>query len=243
MAPDANTARIRSLLQQTVGPAPWYWETFPAIRGAAGQDFVWHYHGTQGALAYLVTLSLSTEPDTPRMALNTYVRPFLLEGSRFGVWCPQGKYIRMAIFDAEQLKSFEFEAVAGWFKQSTERIYSATAPVADFEFDGMLPQGTHSIEFPEEFRGIDEMQLVSSYPAKSKDDPHAAVYVVYPNAGLVEVLPQRWFTANEFEIGYQWISRVTRDPVSHKLVGEGVRIGGFELTEDGCQLADRFEIA
>jgi hypothetical protein len=36
---------------------------------------------------------------------------------------------------------------------------------------------------------------------------------------------------------------VTRDPVSHKLVGEGVRIGGFELTDDGCQLAERFELA
>lgn len=243
MATDPNTSRLRSLLQQTIGPAPWYWESFPAIRGAAGQHFVWHFHGTQGALGYLVTLSLSTEPDAPRLALNTYTRPFVIEGSRFGVWCPQGKYIRMAVFDAEQLKPFEFEAVAGWFKQSTERIFSATAPIADFEFDGMLPQGAHSIEFPIELRGIDEMQLVSSYPAKAKDDPHAAIYVVYPHAGLVEVLPQRWFTASEFDIGYQWISRVTRDPVSHRLLGEGVRLGGFELTEDGCQLAERFELA
>lgn len=243
MSEEANTARIRALLQQTVGPAPWYWETFPPIRGAAGQHFVWQFHGTQGALAYLVTLSLTTEPDTPRLALNTYVRPFAVSGARFGVWCPQGRYVRMALFDAEKLKPFEFESVAGWFKQSTERIYSATAPAADFEFDGMLPQGTHGIEFPEAFHGIDEMQLVSSYPAKSKEDPQAAVYVVYPRAGLVEVLPQRWFTANEYDIGPQWISRVIRDPVTHRLVGEGVRIGGFELTEDGCNLAERFEIA
>jgi hypothetical protein len=241
MSPD--TRRIRALLQQTVGPAPWYWESFPAIAGAAGQHFVWQYHGAAGALAYLVSLSLSTEPDVPRLALNTYVRPFLVQGSRFGVWCPQGRYIRMAMFDAEQLKTFHFEDVAGWFKQSTERIYSATAPVADFEFDGMLPSGTHAVEFPPEFRWVDEMHLVSSYPAKSKEEPHAAVYVVYPAAGLVEVLPQRWFTAKDFDIGYQWISRVTRDPVTHRLVGEGVRIGGFELTEDGCNLAERFEIA
>ncbi|HEY3929475.1 MAG TPA: hypothetical protein VGL89_13960 [Candidatus Koribacter sp.] len=241
MAPD--TGRIRALLQQTVGPAPWYWESFPPIRGAAGQHFVWNFHGTQGALAYLVSLSLSTEPDVPRLALNTYVRPFVLEGSRFGLWCPQGKYIRMAMFDADKLKPFDFESVAGWFKQSTERIYSATEPVADFEFEGMLPQGTHAVEFPKEFHGIDEMQLVSSYPAKSKSEPHAAIYVAYPQAALVEVLPQLWFTAETFDIGYQWISRIARDPVTHRLVGEGVRIGGFELTEDGCNLAERFEIA
>lgn len=243
MPQDANTRRLSALLQKTVGPAPWYWETFPPVRGSAGQDFVWQFHGTQGALAYLVTLSLSTEPDVPRLALNTYVRPFLLTGSRFGLWCPQGKYIRMVIFDADDLKSFEFESVAGWFKQSTERIYSATSPVADFEFDGMLPQGTHNIEFPSQFHEIQEMHMVSAYPAKAKEDPHAAIYVVYPHAGLVEVLPQRWFTANDFEIGYQWISRVTRDPETHRLIGEGVRIGGFEVGEDGTTLAERFEIA
>lgn len=243
MEPDANTRRIRALLQQTIGPAPWYWETFPGFRGTAGQHFVWQFHGTQGALAYMVSLTLSTEPDAPRLALNTYVRPFVVEGSRFGLWCPQGRYIRFAMFDAEQLKPFEFEAVAGWFKQSTERIYSATAPIADFEFDGMLPLGTHAVEFPPEFQHIDEMQLVSSYPAKTKGDPHAAIYVVYPRAGLVEVLPQKWFTAEHFDVGYQWISRVTRDPETHRLVGEGVRIGGFELTQDGCEIAERFELA
>lgn len=238
-----DTGRIRALLQQTVGPAPWYWESFPPISGAAGQHFVWQFHGTTGPLGYLVSLSLSTEPDVPRLALNTYVRPFAVTGSRFGVWCPQGRYLRMAMFDAEQLKPFDFEVVAGWFKQSTERIYSATEPVCDFEFDGMLPQGTHPVEFPKEFHGIDEMHLVSSYPAKAKNEPHAAIYVAYPQAGLIEVLPQRWYTAEEFQLGYQWISRVARDPVTHRLVGEGVRIGGFELTEDGCNLAERFEIA
>ncbi len=243
MAEDANIQRLRSLLQQTVGPAPWYWETFPSIRGAAGQHFIWNHHGAQGALAYLVSLSLSTEPDVPRLALNTYGRPFALKGSRFGVWCPQGRYVRMAVFDAEKLKPFDFQDVAGWFKQSTERIYASTEPIADFEFDGMLPQGTHSIEFPQELHEVKEMHLVSSYPAKSKENPHAAIYVVYPHAGLVEVLPQRWFTATQFDIGYQWISRVTRDPETHRLVGEGVRIGGFELTDDGCDLAERFELA
>ena len=121
---------------------------FPAIRGAAGQHFVWHFHGTQGALGVSRHAQPQHRAGRARLALNTYTRPFLHAGSRFGVWCPQGSYIRMAIFDAEQLKPFEFEAVAGWFKQSTERIYSATAPIADFEFDGMLPQGTHSVRVP-----------------------------------------------------------------------------------------------
>jgi hypothetical protein len=243
MQQDAKTERIRALLKQTVGPAPWYWESFPIVRGAAGQQFVWQFHGSQGALAYMVSLSLGSESHKARLALNTYARPFLVGESRLGIWCPQGRYIRMALFEIDQLAAFDFQEVAGWFKQSTERIFSATAPIADFEFDGMLPQGTHAVEFPAEFHDIHEMHVVSSYPAKSKEDPHAAVYIVYPHAGLVEVLPQKWFTADKFDIGYQWISRITRDPETHRLIGEGVRIGGFELTPDGCDIAEKFELA
>jgi len=60
-----------------------------------------------------------------------------------------------------------------------------------------------------------------------------AIFVLYPQAGLIEVLPQKWFTPREFKLGRQWVSRIARDPETHRLVGEGVRIGTFELTDDG----------
>jgi hypothetical protein len=60
--------------------------------------------------------------------------------------------------------------------------------------------------------------------------------VLDPHAGLVEVLPQRWFTPRKFELGYQWVTRVTRDPESHHIIGEGVRMGSFELSDDGSDL-------
>jgi hypothetical protein len=53
---------------------------------------------------------------------------------------------------------------------------------------------------------------------------------------LVQVLPQRWFTANKYEIGRQWIARVVRDPETQRLLGDGVRMGTFQLTEDGCDV-------
>ena len=39
----------------------------------------------------------------------------------------------MTCFDPDQLKSFSLAEIAGWFKHSSDRIYSATAPFADFE--------------------------------------------------------------------------------------------------------------
>lgn len=232
-----DASRVRKLLSETIGPAPWYWETFPAFRSPSGQRFVWTHHGAEGPIAQLVTLALEQEPDKIRLALNTYCRAFLVPPHSLGIWCPEGRNIRLACFDPDQLKSFDLAEVAGWFKQSSERIYSATAPVADFDVPLTLRPGTHKTEVPAVFGGVDELLVPTSYKAMSNDDPAFAIFVFYLQAGLVEVLPQKWFTAGQYRVGQQWITRVARDPESQRIVGECFGVGTFLLEEDGCQIA------
>jgi hypothetical protein len=55
---------------------------------------------------------------------------------------------------------------------------------------------------------------------------------------LVEVLPQKWFTAAQYRVGQQWITRAGRDPESHRIVGECFGVGTFLLEEDGCRIAE-----
>ena len=145
---EISASRVRDLLSKTVGPVPWYWKTFPAFRSLAGQRFVWTHHGDQGPVGHLVTLGLEQQPEMPRLALNTYCRPFLVPPQFLGIWCPEGRNIRLACFDLDQLKSFDLAEVAGWFKPSSDRIYSTTAPVADFEVPLTLTPGMHKIEVP-----------------------------------------------------------------------------------------------
>ena len=234
--PNLNT--IRQQLERTIGPAPWYWKTFPTLRSRAGQKFVWTHHGDQGPLAYLVTLGLEQEPDKPRLALNTYSRPFLLGTNLLGVWCPEGRNIRICAFDPDQLKAFDLTEIAGWFKASGERMYAATAPIAQLEVPVALTPGMHKIEVPTELAQLDELIIPSSYRAMSNDDPAFALFVLYLRAGLVEVLPQKWFTAAQYQVGPQWISRATRDVESHRIFGECFGVGTFLLEEDGCRLAE-----
>ena len=231
-----GTSRLRDILARTVGPAPWYWKTFPELTAGSGQRFTWTHHGDQGPLGYVVTLALQQEPDKPRLALNTYCRPFPVSQSRIGIWCPEGRGLRLACFDLDELKAFDLSELAGWFKQSSDRIYAATAPVADFEVPLGLAPGMHPIIVPTELREVDEIVVPTSYPAKSADDPAFALYVFYLQAGLVEVLPQKWFTASQYEVGQQWITRAARDPESHRIFGDGIRLGSFLLEEDGCRL-------
>jgi hypothetical protein len=239
--PEIDAARVKKLLATVVGPAPWYWNTFPAFRSRSGQQFVWTHHGTEGPVAHLVTLGLEQDQDTVRIALNTYCRPFIIAPHSLGIWCPEGRSIRITCFDPDQLKAFDVAEVAGWFKQSSERIYSGTAPIADFETPLSLSPGMHKIVVPADLAAVDELIVPTSYKAMSNDDPAFALFVFYLQAGLVEVLPQRWFTAAQYRVGQQWITRAVRDPESHRIVGECFGAGTFLLEDDGCHLAEWLE--
>jgi len=168
---EISTSRLKEILQRTVGPAPWYWKTFSAFISVSGQRFVWTHHGSEGPLGYLVSLGLQQEPDKPRLGLNTYCRPFFVPPSYLGVWCPEGRSIRIVCFDPDHLKVFDLMEIAGWFKPSADRIYSATEPVADFEISLGLHPGMHKIEVPPELQTVDELIIPTSYPAKSPDVP------------------------------------------------------------------------
>jgi len=226
-----------AFLENAPGPTPWYWERFPALVGGSHQRFVWRYHGESGDLPHLVTFELEREPDKPLLALNTYCTPFLVPPANLGIWCYEYRKLRLVAFDPDQLKAFSYMDIAGWFKASNERIYSATEPIADFEISATLPPGTHPIEVPAGLHTVDEVLAPVSYPAKNPEDPAFAIYAFYLQAGLVEVLPQKWFTLGKSDIGYQWITRLVRDPQTHRIVGDGIRIQAFELDESGTAIA------
>jgi hypothetical protein len=236
-----DASQARKILSAAVGPSPWYWETFPAFRSAAGQRFVWKHHGSDGPVAHLVTFALEQEPEKIRIALNTYCRPFQVSGELVGIWCPEGRSIRLTCFNPDQLKAFDLAEVAGWFKQSSERIYAASSPVADFEVPLALGPGTHKVEVPDELKCVDELIVPSSYKAMSSDDPAFALFIFYLQAGLVDVLPQKWFTAAQYRVGQEWITRAARDPGSQRILGECFGVGTFLLEEDGCRIASWIE--
>jgi hypothetical protein len=238
--PPYSLSSIRQQLERTVGPAPWYWKTFPAIP-AEGEPLLWTHHGDEGPVGYVVSLAREQEPERPRLALNTYCRPFVVSEKCLGVWCPEGRSIRIAAFDPDKLEAFDLAEIAGWFKQSSDRIYAKTAPAADFEISPALPPGMHKIAVPPELALVDELILPTSYKAMTSDDPAFALFVLYPQAGLVEVLPQKWFTAAQYQVGKQWISRAARDPESGRIFGECYGVGIFLLEEDGCRIAEWLE--
>ncbi len=141
--------------------------------------------------------------------------------------------LRFACFEPDRMQAFGFEEISGWFADSDERMYAATPPAAEFEVSAELEAGIYEIHVPVCFRTIDEVLAPSVYPALGKNDPAFAIFVLYPQAGLMEVLPQNWITQMNYDLASHWITRAARDPDTYRIVGELARAGVFELAENG----------
>ncbi|MGA3128457.1 MAG: hypothetical protein ABSD13_17280 [Candidatus Korobacteraceae bacterium] len=225
--------QLNRLVQSTTGPAPWFWETFPEVRGSGSRRYRWRFHEKQEGLSFLVTLHEEGEPELPRMALNTYCRPFPIEDGKLGVWCPEGRTLRFACFEPDRMQAFSLEEIAGWFAASSERIYATTPAQAEFDVSTELEAGTYALDVPVSFLAVDEVLAPCNYKGLAANDPSFAIQVVYPQAGLVEVLPQNWITRESYDVANHWITRVARAPETHRIVGELSRAGVFELEENG----------
>lgn len=101
-----------------------------------------------------------------------------------------------------------------------------------------LAPGMNKIEVPAEMQTVDELIVPTTCAPTSQDEPAMALHIFYLQAGLVEVLPQKWFTSAQYNVGQQWITRAARDPESHQIFGDGIRLGSFLLEEDGCRLQE-----
>ena len=140
-------------------------------------------------------------------------------------------------FNPDSLTAFPLHDVAGWFKQSNDKVYAATAPIAEFEVSADLPPGTHAVTIPPEFTPVAELLIPTNIRTQDRGfDARTVIYVVRPPQQIVDVLPQKWFQ-EKFDGLYEWIARVTRDPLSGRLLGDGLRVPPFELADSGCDFA------
>jgi hypothetical protein len=227
-----SDTRALEAIDVSVGPAPWYWKTFQPIIGSSGRPFVWTLEDRGKGRQY-VRLERA---DEARFIAYVYARAFPVPPNLLGVWFPvlsdtppRGIYeVRVLCFDPEKLPALEGPT------RSQQRIYYSAGgpPVSQFSIPVGLGAGNNALDIPREFHSIEELLIVDEHRG---DDARTAIYAVYPRIGRVEVFPQLWFKG--FQDGYEWITRVTRHPVSRVFIGDGIRIGKFELTEDGCQLA------
>ena len=66
-------------------------------------------------------------------------------------------------------------------------------------------------------------------PNPSWERADLALMVACPRECTVQLYGQDWFNGGGLDYGYQWVTRVARDPKTGKVRGEGIRISPFVL--------------
>lgn len=231
---------LKKLIASATGPSPWYWKTFPVFE-IGTYRFSWRHIGSEKPLGNLVLLERKAFPH-PILGLNTYVRPFVANPEHLGLWYPHpnNAVMEILIFNLSTMQPIEnfAEGVPG-FQERTSRVLHSSTVGEYVQIPNRLPAGHKKGPIAHLANRMDELLLLADGPPPVRDDlpaPAASIYVWCPATGDIEVLPQEWFTAADYDLGYQWITRVTRDPSTGRIVGGGIRISDFELADNGTKV-------
>ncbi len=107
-------------------------------------------------------------------------------------------------------------------------------PVSMYLNTGVIDENISAV-FPKELQAIDELLILCNSSAISARNDginaNLALLVARPQQSSYQLFPQDWFNSSDLDFGYQWVTRVARDPQTGRVRGEGFRIAPFELDD------------
>ena len=223
------------MLADTPGPSPWYLRgRDPRLAGYSWIDASGVGQQAAGAIAL-------KGPRGPVLLLDfhNYVLP--LGPETFLIW-HQGQTTDELTTPAVVLRLFalaDASPLAGNLVELTERMRQEGVPLVSAvpaRWEINLP--TTIIDRPcplplePELSAIDELLILchsSAIAAATSERNNLALLVATPRQRSYQLYPQDWFNNGGFDYGYEWVTRVARDPTTGRIHGEGIRIAPFVL--------------
>jgi len=230
------------VLRDAAGPSPWYLRAFPPKL----ERFVWEDLGEGDATAGMTVLKNLGREVVAVFNMYCYVLPIGMD--RLLVWYQpyrEGKWadsIEFLIIYLNELSSI------GGIKKSLvqieeEKLNVVTSVALDkYSLSANVGAGLHKAVFPPEIQEIEELLVLGHSTAANGDNNkmNLCIFRLMPNKREFEVIPQDWFNNGDADSGYQWVTRVAREPRSGKIYGDGIRISGFVLDESNRQVEKWF---
>jgi hypothetical protein len=107
------------------------------------------------------------------------------------------------------------------------KVITGGNPCAEIRLPTVGTNDGRHIVFPEQFQSIDELLIL----CQTSPTPQLALLIANPKRSFYRLYPQDWFNSSDVDFGYQWVTRVARDPVTKRVHGDGIRIAPFTLDD------------
>ena len=221
------------------GPSPWYlrapWARIVTSAGAC----TWKTYD-DATLSGLSQLALPSGETILLVDFYCYLQP--LSNDLLLIWHEAAKRIVFTILDLPALQILEDgQEIAAEMKRRKETLRFKGGNPALYEFVTAVEEGDHAIAPPQAFRDLPEVLALADFAPDAVasnyfDRMRRAIFAFDFRSGRVKVMPQKWFNDGRFDFGYQWITRVQRDPETGRIIGEGIRLGTFRLDASGTAI-------
>ena len=225
------------VLQNAPGPSPWYLRA----PGARIPGFEWiEADRSSDHTAGLVVLS-SERGNLLILDFQNYVVP--LDPDTLLVWhqrsVPTGPTdpVRLRIFRLADLRPLEgdLEQLGASMRRENASFAASGDPLCECDLPTTAVGRRISQRFPEPLARCQELLILchSSGVDDSSvvDRSNLALLVARPRDGAYQLFAQDWFNHAGLDYGYQWVTRVARDPATGWIHGEGFRIDRFVLDD------------
>jgi hypothetical protein len=142
--------------------------------------------------------------------------------------------VQFALYNAALQKPIsDLDSALRLLHSEKQSFVASEPPLAEYEITSDRAPGSYDLKFPVAFASCPELfVLIADH---SWDTPQLHLWIIDPIKQTIQIVSQDWFTTGPYDFGYQWVTRVNRDPESHCLVGDGIRIGQFVLNEGGSR--------
>jgi hypothetical protein len=233
--------RLAKLIRQGPGPSPWYYGQQPPFPSDVGV-LTWKQLHRQGSAALVDTQG------NYRLVLSFYCYAMPIGRSRILIWYEAGEppqpLVGIEIFLLEIADLTPLEKTTAEARipraQGAKVIHNGVA-VASVMVPASLKAGLNRFVFPEPFTTLSEILVLADNASIGGAGMKRSIYSLRPNDAAIEVLPQDWFNLGDFDFGYQWITKVVRDPQSGRICGTGIRLKSFILDESGRRVEQEFD--
>ena len=175
--------------------------------------------------------------------LNFYNYVMKLDSSTLLIWSQRSEMdyqttpaVHLVVIRPGLLPSFGDDlegAVSRMQRAAGVRLALTEPPSVSMYLNTGVTGANISAVFPKELQAIDELLILCNSSAIAPRDDginaNLALLVAKPRQSSYQLYPQDWFNSSDLDFGYQWVTRVARDPQTGRVRGEGFRIHPFDL--------------